>query len=64
MSNLERRKWLTDIYHKTALLIFSQEQKGNLTLSQRDQLLQLLEWVREDQYTNTELQKKWDDLFR
>ncbi len=62
MSNLDRRKSLADIYHKMALLIFSQEQKGNLTAAERNRLLQLLEWVRENKYSNAELQKKWDDL--
>ena len=62
MNQLERRKWIAELYHKTAILIFSQEQKGNLTPTQRDQLLQLLEWVRESQYSNEELQKKWDEL--
>ena len=62
MNHLEHRKWQADLYHKTALLIFSQEEQGNITLQQRDQLLQLLEWVREDCYTNQELQQKWDDM--
>ena len=62
MSNLDRRKSLADMYHKMALLIFAQEQKGNLTAAERTRLLQLLEWVREDRYSNEELQKKWDDL--
>lgn len=64
MSDVERRKNQMDLYQKIALLIFSQEQKGHLSTTERDQLLQLLEWVRTGRYTQEELEKKWNDLLQ
>lgn len=43
MNDLQRRKYIKELYNRTALLIMAQEQNGRITSEESRELLSLLE---------------------